>query len=29
LPTTRIAPRLAELIKQLDLAAVAPARGAQ
>jgi two-component system chemotaxis response regulator CheB len=29
LPATRIAPRLAELIKQLDLAAVAPARGAQ
>ena len=28
LPTARIAPRLAELIKQLDLAAVAPARGA-
>ena len=29
LPATRIAPRLAELIKQLDLAAVASARGAQ
>ena len=29
LPATRIAPRLAELIKQLDLAAVAQARGAQ
>ena len=29
LPATRIAPRLAELIRQLDLAAVALARGAQ
>jgi len=29
LPATRIAPRLAELIRQLNLAAVAPAQGAQ
>ena len=29
LPAIRIAPRLAELIKQLDLATVAPARGVQ
>ena len=29
LPATRIAPRLVELIRQLDLAALAPARGVQ